>query len=264
MLPSGRQTRVSDRAGWSRTYLKQAGLLEHVGKGRTQITQRGKDLLATNPQTLTQIELRKYPEFVEFEKRRRAANKEADHGPDTQQTEVFELTPEDRIEQAAAELRLLLVEELVENLKQVTPAGFEGLVLKVLQSMGYGGSHANAAQVLGKSGDGGVDGVIQEDRLGLDEIYVQAKRYSEGAVGPNVVRAFAGSLDEKGTSKGVFITTSEFTKDARAFVERIKNKRISLIDGHRLAELMIDHGLGVVETANYTVHRLDTDFFAEF
>lgn len=256
LLPSGRQSKFDNRVGWARTYLKKAGLLESTGRGRLRITQRGLDLLATNPKELNSKSLTQFPEFVQFKAASRTGNR-------TQEMEEAGLsqTPEETLEASYQSLRADLAQQLLERAKTCSPRFFEKLVVDLLVAMGYGGSRRDAGEAVGRSGDGGIDGVIKEDKLGLDAVYVQAKRW-EGTVGRPVVQAFAGSLEGQRARKGVIITTSQFSADAQDYTGRIE-KKIVLIDGERLAELMIDHGIGVNEVESYAVKKLDLDYFGE-
>jgi restriction system protein len=254
MLKSG-QTRLYNRVAWDRTYFVKAGLLERTGRGRFRITDRGKALLATNPKRVDIKLLRQYPEFVAFQNKH--------HGSDSDSLEeVAEVnqTPEDLLESSYRSLMNDLADEVLERVKQCPPAFFEQLVVDLLVAMGYGGSLADAGSAVGRSGDGGIDGVIKEDKLGLDAVYVQAKRW-EGNVSRPTVQAFVGSLEGRKARKGVLITTSGFTKDAMRYTEAI-DKRVVLIDGTRLAQLMIEHDVGVTETARYSLKRLDEDYYA--
>ncbi len=252
LLASGKQFTYQNRIGWARTYLKKAGLVESPSRGTVKITARGKEVLAEKQPVLNVKYLRKFPEFVQFQ---------TAPSPATADVEVPETaeTPEDTLERVSKELRAVLAAELIEKIRATPPALFEKLVVDLLLRMGYGGSRQDAGQVLGKSGDGGVDGVIKEDRLGLDMIYVQAKRW-DSVVGRPVVQAFAGSLEGLRAKRGVLITTSSFSQDAQNYVDKIE-KRIVLIDGRQLAELMMEHNLGVSADAIYEVKKIDLDYF---
>jgi restriction system protein len=258
LLKSGTQYVYQNRIGWARTYLKKAGLLESPGRGLARITQRGKEVLREAPPRLNVKFLRRYPEFVEFHTYRPPAA-EPDGGTPTD-AEVAE-TPQDALERAQAELRQQLADELLDRVMKSPPSFFERLVVDLLLRMGYGGSREDAGRTIGKAGDGGLDGVINEDRLGLDVIYIQAKRW-ENTVGRPVVQAFAGSLEGARAKKGVLITTSSFSPDAQAYVRQIE-KRIVLIDGGLLATLMIEHNVGVSVEATYEVKKMDLDYFGE-
>lgn len=260
LLPSGTQRTFANRVAWAVSYLKQAQLVSSAGRSQFQITDRGRATLAAPPERITiRYLMDNFPEFREFKER----SKPKPGSPVRVSSDGDEEeTPEERLQSAERTLRQALEIELLERVKHVTPAFFEQVVLKLLTAMGYGGSAEEAAAHLGRGGDEGVDGVINEDKLGLDVVYVQAKRYVDQAVGRPDIQAFAGSLEGQRARKGVFITTSHFSADAKAFVQRIE-KRIVLIDGKELARLMIDHGVGVTEVRRYSLLRLDETFFEE-
>jgi len=252
LLPSGSQATFDNRVGWARTYMKKAGLLESTRRGYFCITARGKNVLEQNPQKINVKFLKQFPEFVEFQKPKKKG--EIDPPP-------VDITPEESLEAAYQELQHGLASELLQMVKQCPPDFFEQLVVDVLIKMGYGGSRKEAGQAVGKTSDGGIDGIIKEDKLGLDIIYIQAKRW-EGTVGRPEIQKFAGALQGQRARKGIFITTSSFTKDAREYVENI-NTKIILIDGQRLAELMIAYNVGANTTAIYEVKKIDSDYFIE-
>ncbi len=255
-IPSG-QTRVYNRFGWAITHLSQARLLEKPGRGRFKITERGLDLLKEELDRVDNNVLSRFPEFLEFRARRKATVT----GSGSSNTLELLDTPEERLDDAYQELRAALASDLLDRVLAASPKFFEHLVIDLLVAMGYGGSRADAAQVAGRPGDGGIDGTIKEDKLGLDIIYVQAKRW-EGTVGRPAIQSFVGSLDGEKAVKGVFITTSTFSEDAREYVRRVQ-KKIVLIDGTQLAQLMIDHGVGVTVAKQITVCRPDSDYFEE-
>jgi restriction system protein len=231
-------------------------LIEAVARAQYKLTPRGQDLLKTKPVRVDGALLRKYPEFLEF------VRPKSEVAPESGQTSVSEAaTPLEVLEAGHERLRSQLADEILQAIRAMSPAFFERLVVQVIVAMGYGGSLKDAGQAVGKSGDGGVDGIIKEDRLGLDQIYIQAKRWSN-VVGRPEIQSFAGSLEGHRSRKGVFITTSEFSRDARDYVTRIE-KRIVLIDGEELAGLMIDFGVGVTDVATYRVKKLDPDYFEE-
>lgn len=245
MLPSG-QAKFSNRIGWARTYMGKAGLLESAGRARFKITKRGRDLLAKNPQTITNQVLDQYPEFREFRER----SPQADRATPTPHGES-EQTPEELLASTYQTIRRSLADDLLKRIGELPPSFFESLVVDLLVAMGYGGSRRDAGQALGGTGDGGVDGLIKEDKLGLDVVYVQAKRWkNNNTVGRPEVQAFAGSLEGHRARRGVFITTSKFTQDAIAYTQRIE-KKIILFNGEELAQLMIDHNVGVSEVATF-------------
>jgi restriction system protein len=252
LLPSGRQATFDNRVGWARTYLAKAGLLENTGRGKFRITARGLEILNQGHQRINVALLKQFPEFVEFQ----TTTKKIE-GPVATSLE----SPEDLLEASYQSLRLSLAAELLERIRTSPPKFFEELVVDLLVGMGYGGSRRDAGEAVGQSGDGGIDGIIKEDRLGLDVVYIQAKRW-QGAVGSGTVREFAGSLEGHRAQKGVLITTSHFTPDAEDFVNRV-GKKIILIGGERLAELMIDFNIGVTPVASYQVKKVDSDYFPE-
>lgn len=254
LLSSGKQTVFNNRVGWARTYLKKAGLLEYTGSGRFRITARGLEVLRSNTKRVDVKVLKQFPEFLEFHKFYPQSKKE------TETTEESEKTPEEILEDKYQYLRDSVAHELLERVKSCSPNFFEKLVLDLLVAMRYGGSREDAEQV-GRIGDGGIDGTIKEDPLGLDVVYVQAKRW-QGTVGRPVVQAFAGSLEGQRARKGVLITTSNFSPDAKDYIGKIE-KKIVLIDGEQLSELMIDHSIGVTEVVSYAVKKVDHDYFSE-
>lgn len=260
LLPSGSQAVFNNRVGWARSYLKQAGLLASPKRGYFKITESGLQLLQTNPTKIDNSILEQYPDFIEFKKRKK--DKSEDHGstdsiPDEEESQ----TPEDSLASAYSKLRNSLESEIQSSVKEASPSFFERLVVDLLVKMGYGGNRKDAGKALGKTGDGGIDGIINEDRLGLDVIYIQAKRW-EGTVGRPEIQKFAGALQGQRARKGVFITTSNFTKEAQEYVSMIDVK-IILIDGDLLSTLMVDHNVGVSTVGQYEVKKLDSDYFDE-
>lgn len=255
LLPSGREATFHNRVGWARTYMKKAGLLESTRRGHFRITQRGRDVLEQSPERIDIGFLDQYPEFVEFRKPKRQQDDPPIVDPD------IERTPDEEIEQAYQGFRQGLAQDLLDTVKEASAAFFERLVIDLLVKMGYGGTRRDAGLAVGGSGDGGIDGIIKEDRLGLDVVYIQAKRW-EGTVGRPEIHKFAGALMGQNARKGIFITTSGFTAAAREYVSRIDSK-IVLIDGEELAQLMIDHNVGVAPFAVYELKRVDLDYFAE-
>jgi restriction system protein len=256
-LPSGTQTTFGNRTNWACTYLKQAGLLQSTGRGHFQILQRGLEVLKTDPSKIDIGFLERFEEFVAFRSKSRQHPTRVQGGKETQEDQ----TPEELLEASYENLRAGLAQQLLERIRACSPAFFERLVVDLLVEMGYGGSREDAGEAVGHTGDGGIDGIIKEDKLGLDAVYIQAKRW-ENSVGRPIVQTFAGSLEGQRARKGVLITTSTFTQDARDYVTRIE-KRIVLIDGQQLAGLMIDHGIGVTDIAQYRVSRVDSDYFEE-
>ncbi|HMO45660.1 MAG TPA: restriction endonuclease [Rubrivivax sp.] len=260
LLPSGSAFLFDSRAGWARTYLKQAGLLESPKRGVIRITERGRTTLAGEPSRIDVKFLDRFAEFRDFRARRPEEGRvDRASGEVTPQAGLEIETPEERLATAYATLRADLQANLIDQVKSASPAFFERLVVDLLLAMGYGGSRQDAGRAIGKSGDGGIDGIIKEDKLGLDAIYLQAKRW-EGAVGRPEVQKFAGALQGHRASKGVFITTSSFTRDAEDYANAI-NTKVILINGALLTELMIDHNVGVATTSTYQVKKVDADYF---
>jgi len=262
LLPSGRSKLFYNRVAWAATHLKKAGLLEARRRGVFAITDTGRTALKEGPERITNRYLERYQGFAEFRQQRNGA--ETAHQTDTT-TDSSEYdndkTPEEALELAWNTIRDNLESELLEQIKQVTPDFFERLVVDVLVAMGYGGDRNDAARAVGKSGDGGIDGIIDEDPLGLDVIYLQAKRW-EAVVGRPEIQKFAGALQGQRARKGVFITTSSFSREALDYANVIDN-RIILIGGNRLARLMIDHGVGVSTASTYQLKKLDSDYFLD-
>jgi len=252
LLPSGQQTTFENRAAWAKAHMKMAGLIENTGRGVFRITPRGLEALSQQPQKINLRWLQQYPEYLEAKNRRKPRKIESE--------EPEEKTPEEVLEEAYQSLRDNLAGELLQQLKNAPPAFFENVVVEVLLRMGYGGSRKDAGQAIGKAGDGGIDGIIKEDKLGLDIIYLQAKRWGT-TVGRPEIQKFAGALQGQRARKGVFITTSDFSADARDYAARIDSK-IVLIDGDQLAHLMIDHNVGVTPVANYEIKKIDLDYFS--
>lgn len=255
-LPSGKQGIFVNRVAWAKSHLKQAGLLDNPRRGVSKITARGMQVLSENPQPLNIKYLKRFPEYVVFN-----TGKPKDESKLVESVSANSETPDELIAGGYKQLREVLAVELLERIKTVSPSRFEGLVVELLLKMGYGGTQEDAGQVVGKSGDGGIDGIINEDRLGLDVIYIQAKRW-EADVGRPEIQKFVGALAGNKANKGVFITSSGFTKEAKGYASQV-NHRVILIDGPMLAELMMDYDLGVSTKEVYTVKRLDSDYFEE-
>ena len=247
-LPSGSQAVFNNRVGWARSYLKQAGLLASPKRGFFTVTQKGNELLATNPVKVDISVLQQYPEFIDFRNRKKDKSTSEPQEEQTSETEAIQ-TPEDALASSYSKLRKALESEILSSVKEASPSFFERLVVDLLVKMGYGGNRQDAGRALGKSGDGGIDGIINEDRLGLDVIYIQAKRW-EGSVGRPEIQKFAGALQGQRARKGVFITTSSYTKEAREYASLIESK-IILIDGERLSSLMAEHNFGVSTVGQY-------------
>jgi restriction system protein len=260
MLPSGRQRTFHNRVNWAAVYLAQASLLDRPQRGTTRITARGREVLARHPDHIDNTVLAQFPEFQEFLSR--AKTTPSPPGAGGGGLAEPQATPEEAIDAAYRELRAALAEEVLGRVLDKPADFFEAVVLDVLLAMGYGGSREDAAQRLGRTGDQGLDGVIYEDRLGLDMIYVQAKRWTDHPVRRPDVQAFVGALQGARASKGVFITTSRFTDDAADYVTRVQ-PRVVLIDGRRLADLMIEYGVGVSRFRSYELKRVDEDYFVD-
>lgn len=264
MLPSGKQRILHNRIHWAKFYMGKAGLLVSPSRGRFIASDAGREILNRNLDKINVALLLEKPEFQEFYK----GDDKLEHGITTlsQNTFVAEQnteTPEEQIESAYGSLNAALRADLLERITSNSSTFFEQLIVSLLVAMGYGGSHKNASEQLGRSGDGGVDGVINEDRLGLDRVYVQAKRYaSANTVGRPDIQGFVGSLVGLGANKGVFVTTSSFSQQARDFVRHL-SQRIILVDGKMLTELMIEHKVGVRTQRVIEFKRIDEDFFSE-
>jgi restriction system protein len=266
LLPSGKQRVLHNRAHWAKFYLMKAGLVTFPSRGTFVATDVGRALLARNPSRIDIDVLRQYPSFEEFYRGSHASDTEKvsdTGGALSASSAMLPSTPEEQIEKAFLTIQSALRAELLQRILHNTPAFFEGVIVDLLVKMGYGGSRPDAAAQLGRSGDGGVDGVINEDRLGLDRVYVQAKRYSDGnVVGRPEVQKFVGSLVGLGATKGVFVTTSKFSSEAIEYARHL-TQRVVLIDGQRLTELMIEHGVGVRLSRAIEFKRIDENFFDE-
>lgn len=258
-LPSGRQKTFANRVAWAKVYLTQAGVLESPKRGKFYISARGRRILAEEPERIDIKYLERFDEFQEF--RQASSKSRPEKMTQMDEMEVASTTPEETLEQAYQQLRGEVANELLHLVKANTPEFFEKLVVHLLVAMGYGGSVKEAGKATRKTADEGIDGVIKEDRLGLDAIYLQAKRW-EGAVGRPDIQKFVGALHGKRAKKGVFITTSRFSKEALDYVGQIDPK-VVLIDGADFVQLMIDYGVGVSLAAVYEVKSVDTDFFIE-
>ena len=256
LLPSGTQQTYKNRIAWARTYLTKAKLLESPKRGHFQITDRGLNELSSGPEQINTRYLIKYEEFQDF--RTRTTKTSAGEIDDTIHAST---TPEEAIENAIEEMNAQLASEILDALLAASPGFFERVVVELLVKMGYGGSRREAGAVVGRSGDGGVDGIIKEDRLGLEVIYVQAKRW-ENPVSRPEIQKFVGALQGKRAKKGIFITTSRYSNEARDYAGMI-DTRVVLIDGEELARLMIEHNLGTTTMTEYQIKRLDSDYFVE-
>ncbi|MEQ1837078.1 MAG: restriction endonuclease [Candidatus Nitrotoga sp.] len=255
-IASGGAGMFDNRVGWATSYLKQARLLENLRRGVYRITDRGLRVLDESPQPLNVRYLKRATEFLA------SRGKPTDESKFVESASVNSETPDELLAGGYKQLRDTLAAELLDRIKTISPARFEKLVVDLLLKMGYGGTQEDAGQVMGKSGDGGIDGIIKEDRLGLDVIYIQAKRWESYVVGRPEIQKFVGALAAHKATKGVFITSSTYSKEAQEYISQITNK-IVLIDGAMLAELMMDFDLGVSTKEVYTVKRLDTDYFEE-
>ena len=257
LLPSGQQGIFKNRIGWARTYLKKACLVEAPKRGVFRITDRGLKTLSSNPTRIDAKFLGQFPEFMKFREASKVTNEIA---TDLEAPEaVATATPEEAIELAYQGLREQLAQELLSVIMSCSPTFFEQLVVDLLVKMGYGGSRRDAGERIGQTGDGGIDGIIKEDRLGLDAIFIQAKRW-QGSVGRPEIQKFVGALQGQRAKKGVFITTSTYTAEAVDYASRIDTK-VVLIDGKALSALMIDFDVGVSVSASYVVNRVDSDYF---
>lgn len=257
VLPSGRSYIIDNRVGWARTYLKKAGLLEDTRRSYFRITEEGLRALARSPAEINIKFLQQFPGFNEFRKKKDDEEEEREQVMQENSSQ----TPQELLEYGYQKIKRDLAQELIELVKKTSPRFFEQLVVELLLRMGYGGSLKDAGKAIGQSGDGGIDGIIKEDKLGLDVIYIQAKRW-ENVVGSKEIRNFVGSLVGQKANKGVFITTSGFTKDALEYVKTITHKVI-LIDGEMLSQLMIENNVGVSGVISYEVKKIDSDYFVE-
>lgn len=254
LLPTGQRI-IDNRVGWARTYLKKAGLVESPRRGVVKITPRGASTLKEKVSRIDIAYLKQFPEFLEFQSRRNTEVIHAEEESSAQQT------PEESLEYGYGKISENLTQELAKSIKGCSPSFFEKLVVDLLLKMGYGGSIKDAGKAIGQTGDGGIDGIIKEDKLGLDAIYIQAKRW-ENSVGRPEIHKFVGALEGQRAKKGVFITTSYFTKEALDYVARIGSK-VVLIDGEALAQLMIENNVGVSTIRTYEVKKIDSDYFIE-
>lgn len=264
MLPSGTGKSFANRANWAKTYLVQAGLLEATKRAHFKITDRGRKALAEAPPRIDNDYLSQFSEFIQFRERGRVpGSTEATNVVDAPKVPLPAQTPDELLRSTVIQIETALRKELLDRILAAPPAFFEGLIVALLLAMGYGGSREEAGNIVGRSGDGGIDGVIDQDALGLDRVYVQAKRYGlENPVSEPEIRAFSGSLGAAKANKGVFVTTSYFTQPAQSFAERHPFK-IVLIDGERLAALMIRHNVGVRVDETLYLKKIDEDFFAD-
>ncbi len=258
--PTGSDYIFKNKARFARLYLLKAGLLEYPQRGYIKISKEGLSVLSKNPKEVNLELLEEFPKFKEFKKNLKEKNHEKKERI-VEEKEIETQTPQELMEHGYQKIKDSLTEELINIVKKSSPGFFEKLVVELLLSMGYGGSRKDAGKAIGQSGDGGIDGIINEDKLGLDVIYIQAKRW-ENVVGSKEIRNFIGSLVKKNANKGVFITTSGFTKDAWESAKNIPHKVI-LIDGEKLVQLMIENNVGVSKVTSYEIKKIDTDYFIE-
>jgi restriction system protein len=264
--PNSSNIVFNNKVGWTKTHLKNAKLIENPNRGIVKISERGLEVLNENLSRIDMRYLSRYPEYVQFRMASRVSPIE-DATVDTTEADISPLiintlTPIESLEHSYQEIRNDLADDLLEQIMNCSPQFFEQMVIDLLISMGYGGSRQDAGQAIGQSHDGGVDGIIKEDKLGLDVIYVQAKRWNNATVGRPDVQNFVGSLVGRRAIKGIFITTSDFSREAQEYVKNI-DKKVVLINGRELTQLMIDHGIGVTEISSYIIKRVDTDYFVE-
>jgi len=256
LVPSGQQLTFDNRVAWAKAHLKKAGLIESTRRGYFRIVDRGVSVLEEQPDKIDAKYLKRYQEFTEF---RNSSKSLGEESGDVQEYE--ESTPEELMGIGHRKLQNDLASELLDSIKKCSPGFFERLVVELLVKMGYGGSREDAGEAIGKSGDEGIDGIIKEDKLGLDIVYIQAKKW-ENPVSRSEIQKFAGALQGQKAKKGIFITTSTFSKNAREYVSKIDNK-IVLIDGEQLAKLMIENDVGVSKVASYEIKKIDSDYFME-
>ena len=258
LLPSGKQPIFENRIGWAKTHLKKAGLLIYPKRGCIQITERGLSLLGKKPQLIDMKTLKQFDEYNEFIK---ITNEDKTNEDIVNENETH--TPEELMEKVFLNIKRTLADEILEKIRNVSPSFFEKLVVDLLVKMGYGGSMKDAGKAIGKTNDEGIDGTIKEDKLGLDVIYIQAKRWKEGnVVGRPELHKFVGALAGQGAKKGIFITASTFTKEALDYTPKNETK-IILIDGIQLAELLIEYNVGVSSQQTYEIKKIDNDYYGE-
>ncbi len=259
---SGGQSLFSNRANWACTYLAKAGTIKRTRRGHVQITQRGKKLLIDHPYSIDGKALREFPEFIAFQETKPSpATSDSTPSTEAASVQITARTPDDAIDAAFAEIQSRLETELLDRIIEKSPAFFESLVVDLIVEMGYGGSRDNVMQRIGKPGDQGIDGIVNEDALGLDVVYIQAKKFKRDAsIGRDAVQSFAGALDGKRATKGIFVATCPFTAGAKSFADSV-SKRIILIDGQQLVRLLIRYGVGVRVERDIQIKRIDLDYF---
>jgi restriction system protein len=259
LLPSGQMRLFDNRVGWTKTHLLKAGLLESPRRSIFQITTRGKEVLSHKPLQINSKFLKQFSEYQTF----RGANNTTDISDLPSQDNLIEqISPEEALDAVYQKLKLALAQDLLTLVKDCTPEFFERLVVRLLVKMGYGGSIQDAGKAIGRSGDEGIDGIIKEDKLGLDAVYIQAKKW-EGTVGRPEIQKFVGALAGQGAKKGVFITTSNFSREAHEYAKNMRDTKVVLLDGEQLTQFMIDYNLGVSVISQYEVKKIDSDFFAD-
>ncbi len=259
MLSSGRQAIFANRVSWAVFHMERAGLFKRVRRGVYLLTQDSLDLLSTKPSRIDLKLLEAYPSYAEWQQRATPPSSSMDVA--SRQDENLSETPEEALDRAVRQMNSALEADVLHRVRHAPPAFLERVIVNLLIAMGYGGGDADKGRVTGRSGDGGIDGTIREDALGLDEVYVQAKKYAEDkAVGQGDLRNFAGAIDAAGTTKGVFVTTATFTRDAKDSVQK-SPKRIVLIDGAKPARLMVRDGIGVRTRAVHAIKGIDEDYF---
>lgn len=264
MNPSGTMTTFANRTHWARTYLSKAGLLSSPGRNRHQISQSGRALLESGIERIDMKTLEQFPVYMAW-REKESKGQPSTPGDDTPAREPEQVTetPEERIDRDFNSINSSLVDDLISAVRSMNPVKFERLILDLLTRMGYGAGNLANSQMTKTSGDGGIDGIINEDALGLDAVYIQAKRYApDSKVGRPALQAFVGSLTGEGATKGVFVTTSDFSKEAREYLNKVQH-RIVLINGERLARLLIQHEVGVRARRTYVLRSVDEDYFAE-
>jgi restriction system protein len=265
LLPSGKQTILANRVHWARTYLDKAGALKRTRRSHFVVTDRGKELLKQKPDRIEARDLRQFPEFLAFQtpQVKRDDGDSSDRSEEQVAVELPSATPEETIQSAEDTISTTLRAQLLNRISELSSTFFERLVVDLIVAMGYGGARSRVVQALGKSGDEGIDGVVNEDPLGLDVVYIQAKRYApDNTIGRDRIQQFAGALVGQGASKGVFVTTSSFSRGATEYVQRLPQK-IILVDGKELARLMIQYGVGVRTERTIELKRIDLDYFEE-
>jgi len=255
ILPSGQQQVINNRTAWAKTYLKKAGLLESTRRSYFIITEKGLDVLKENPVEIDMPYLKRFPEFIEFTAIKRQEKQSLSQ-------EEQQQTPQELLGLSYQQIKDELTQEILKLIKETQPDFFERLVVELLLKMGYGGSRKDAGEAIGKSGDEGIDGIIKEDKLGLDTVYIQAKKW-EGTVGRPEIQKFVGALHGQGAKKGIFITTSNFSKEAIGYASNMNDPKIVLIDGMLLSNYMIDNDIGVSKVETYEIKKIDSDYFSE-